>query len=100
MPVLYALHWEQERDYSDLQAIYSQPVISEDHLSTVLGLLARCGAHEHARNRAREHCQRALDNLDAAEVADTGERPSGGQGIDAARQMLRQLALACVDRDS
>ena len=100
LPVLYALHWEQERGYTDLQAIYAQPVISEDHLSTVLGLLARCGAHEHARNRARQHGQRALDYLNAAEVADAGERPSGGQGKDAARQMLRQLVLACVDRDS
>jgi len=100
LPVLYALHWEQERGYTDLPTIYAQSVASEDHLSTVLALLARCGAHEHARNRARQHCQRALDYLNAAQAADAGERPTGGQGKDAARQILRQLVLACVDRDS
>ena len=100
LPVLHALHWEQEHGHTDLEAIYAQPAMSPDDLLALLTLLARCGSREYARNRARQHRRRALDYLNAAEAADAGERPIGGQGKDAARQMLRQLALACVDRDS
>ena len=92
LPVLYALHWEQEHGYSDLATIYAQPVMSSEDSSTVLALLARCGAREYACSRARHHHKRALTYLEAAQA---GETTRAG---DAARRKLRELTLALMDR--
>ena len=92
LPVLYALHWEREQGFDDLGPIYAQPALSPDDLSTILALLARCGAREYARSLARQHHRRALAYLDAIEHEDAAQIDHAAQG------KLRKLAVALADR--
>lgn len=68
LPALYALHWERERGYSDLAALYAKPSLSVADVSQVLRLLERAGAEEYVRNQARMHHQRSLEYLRAAQI--------------------------------
>jgi geranylgeranyl diphosphate synthase, type I len=86
LPVLYALAWEAERGYNDLARLYAKPSLTDEHVPSVLALLRRCSAHEHAQERARAHYGQTIRHLQAAGPAHP------------ARDALEALAESLVGR--
>jgi len=87
-PILYALEWERQRGYDDLQGVYSQPALTEQDIPDILALLERAGAREAIKLQAREHQERTLAYLEPL-----------GSG-NAAQQDLMELALSLLDRNT
>ncbi len=86
LPLLYALQWESDHGYTDLQRIYSQHTVSPEDIPTVLALLDRAGALEYARQQAEERQIKTLACLEATQITHP------------AQDTLRELALSILDR--
>jgi geranylgeranyl diphosphate synthase type I len=66
LPVMYAFEHASPEDRARLVALYANGSLAPDHVTEIVAILERSGAHEYTREQARLHRDRALAELDAA----------------------------------
>jgi geranylgeranyl diphosphate synthase type I len=66
LPVMYAFEHASPDDRARLVALYAQDSLAPRHVTEIVAILERAGAHEYTREQARLHRDRALAELDAA----------------------------------
>ncbi|MGQ9683741.1 MAG: polyprenyl synthetase family protein [Anaerolineae bacterium] len=87
LPVLFAMQTMAARADGRLAHLMAQPALDEEQVAEAIRLVEATGARERVIALAQEHTEQALQALDQAVV------PSQ------ARDTLRELALALVERD-
>ena len=70
-PVVYAMSQASGRDKETLEETYQREQLSDDDVDTVLQLMDRMNVREVANRLAADHCDAALDALEAAELEPT-----------------------------
>jgi geranylgeranyl diphosphate synthase type I len=66
LPVMYASEHASPDDRARLVALYAQDSLAPEHVTEIVAILERAGAHEYTREQARLHRDRALAELAAA----------------------------------
>jgi geranylgeranyl diphosphate synthase type I len=66
LPVMYAFEHASPDDRARLVALYAQGSLAPEHVTEIVAILERAGAHDYTREQARLHRDRALAELDAA----------------------------------
>ncbi|MEA1958981.1 MAG: polyprenyl synthetase family protein [Chloroflexota bacterium] len=68
LPVIYALKHADEKERSELEAIYSQESISQREVHQVIDILNRLNAEEYARDMAQKYYAEALAEIDTERI--------------------------------
>jgi geranylgeranyl diphosphate synthase type I len=70
LPVIYAFEQAGPEDRSNLEAIWRTDAPADGQVAEAVALIERLGGRDYTRDRAREHRDRALAELEAAGVVD------------------------------
>jgi len=71
LPVIYAFEHAEPEDRACLEAIWRTEPLADGQVAEAVELIERLGGRDYTRDRAREHRDRALAEIEAAGVVDT-----------------------------
>ena len=74
LPVVYAMSRAQGKDRQLLQDVYSQTVVADAEVASVLEVMERLGTREYAQSLAEQHCEDAIQSLYRLELSPEAQR--------------------------